>query len=120
MVLPLISALSAIDPRLREASLSLGVGPWGTLFRVILPLSAPGAVAGLVLVFAASCSALITQSIVGGGRLIFAPLYIYQQGIQAQDWPFAATLSLILLLSVLCIVASVSWVGARVGAKVHG
>lgn len=120
MALPLISALAGIDPRLGEASVSLGAGPWATLWRIILPLSAPGAVAGLVLVFASACSALITQSIIGGGRLIFAPLYIYQQGMQAQDWPFAATLSLALLASVLCVVGGIGWLGRRIEAGSHG
>lgn len=119
MALPLISSLSAIDPRLREASLALGVGPWGTLWRIVLPLSTPGAIAGVLLVFAAACSALIVQSIIGGGRLIFAPLYIYQQGIQAQDWPFAALLSLMLLGSVLLVVATIDRLGRTMIPAAH-
>lgn len=119
MTLPLISALSAIDPRLAEASVALGAGRWRTFRRVTLPLSLPGAVAGLLLVFASACSALITQSIVGGGRLLFMPLYIYQQGMQAQDWPFAAAISLMLLLSVLSVVALVNWLGRLTQRHAH-
>lgn len=119
MTLPIISALSAIDPRLKEASTSLGAGRWRTLFQVVLPLSLPGVIAGLLLVFASACSALVTQSIVGGGRLLFMPLYIYQQGIQGQNWPFAAAISLMLLMSVLTVVAMLNMLGRLATRHLH-
>lgn len=119
MTLPIISALSAIDPRLKEASMALGAGKWRTLFQVVLPLSLPGVVAGLLLVFAAACSALVTQSIVGGGRLLFMPLYIYQQGMQGQNWPFAAAISLMLLISVLAVVAMLNMLGRLATRHLH-
>lgn len=119
MTLPIISALSAIDPRLKEASMALGAGKWRTLFQVVLPLSLPGIVAGLLLVFAAACSALVTQSIVGGGRLLFMPLYIYQQGMQGQNWTFAAAISLMLLISVLAVVAMLNMLGRLATRHLH-
>ncbi len=119
MTLPIISALAAIDPALREASAALEAGRWRTLFQVVLPLSLPGVIAGLLLVFAAACSALVTQSIVGGGRLLFMPLYIYQQGIQGQNWPFAAAISIILLMSVLAVVAMLNMLGRLATRHLH-
>jgi len=119
VALPIISALSAIDPRLHEAAVELGAGRWGTLLNVTLPLSLHGIVAGVLLVFAASCSALVTQSIIGGGRLIFMPLYIYQQGMQAQNWPFAAAISLMLLVSVLAVVATLNAFGRLATRRLH-
>ncbi|CAN7642565.1 ABC transporter permease [Bradyrhizobium sp. LjRoot220] len=119
MTLPIISALAAIDPRLKEASIALGAGRWRTLFQVVLPLSLPGVIAGLLLVFAAACSALVTQSIVGGGRLLFTPLYIYQQGMQGQNWPFAAAISLMLLVSVLAVVAMLNTLGRLATRHLH-
>ena len=119
MTLPIISALSAIDPHLKEASKALGAGRWRTLFQVVLPLSLPGVIAGLLLVFAAACSALVTQSIVGGGRLLFMPLYIYQQGMQGQNWPFAAAISLMLLISVLAVVAMLNTLGRLATRHLH-
>jgi putative spermidine/putrescine transport system permease protein len=111
MTLPIVASLSSIDPRLREASLALGGGHWGTLIRITLPLSLPGVIAGLLLVFASACSAIITHSIVGGGRLLFMPLYIYQQGVQAQAWPFAAAISICLLVAILTLVVLVNTLG---------
>ncbi len=91
----------------------------GNPVPVVLLLSFPGVLAGLLLVFAAACSALVTQSIVGGGRLLFMPLYIYQQGMQAQNWPFAAAISLMLLVSVLTVVAILNRLGQFATRRLH-
>ena len=120
MILPLISSLAAIDPRLRDASMALGAGRWRTFFKVILPLSVPGLLAGSLLVFAASASACVTQTLVGGGRLMFMPFYIYQQAIQSQDYPFSAAIAMILLAAVLLVVVSINTLGRRSRGFVHG
>lgn len=119
MVLPLITALSNIPPALREASLSLGAGRWRTFFLVTVPLSMPGLVAGCLLVFAAAASAFVTQTLVGGGRLMFMPFYIYQQAIQSNNYPFAATIAVLLLVSVLAVVTLINLAGRRLGAAAH-
>ena len=119
MVLPLITALSNIPPNLREASLSLGAGRWHTFFKVIVPLSMPGLLAGCLLVFAAAASAFVTQTLVGGGRLMLMPFYIYQQAIQSNNYPFAATIAMILLVSVLAIVMLMNLIGRRFAGIAH-
>ena len=119
MVLPLISALSGIDTRLTETSMALGAGPWRTWRRVVLPLSLPGLLTGTLLVFTGAVSALITQTLVGGGRLMYMPFYIYEQAIQAQDFPFAAALAIVLLVSIVVIVAVLNALGRRSRAFVH-
>ncbi|MEI7443755.1 MAG: ABC transporter permease [Burkholderiales bacterium] len=120
MVLPLITALSNIDPSLRQASLALGAGRWRTFFQVTLPLSMPGLLAGCLLVFASSVSAFVTQTLVGGGQQIFMPFYMYQQAIQANDYPFAATVAVMLLVSVLAVVTAVNLLARRSRGFVHG
>jgi putative spermidine/putrescine transport system permease protein len=98
MVLPLITTLQRIDPNLAEASRALGAGHWRTFRRVILPLWLPGLVAGCILVFAACTTAFVTQTLIGGARLVYMPLYIYQQAAGANNWPFAAAMSVLLLV----------------------
>jgi putative spermidine/putrescine transport system permease protein len=120
MVLPLISALSGLDTRLTEASYTLGAGPWRTFRRVVLPLSVPGLLTGVLLVFTGAASALITQTLVGGGQLMYMPFYIYEQAIQAQDFPFAAALAIVLLVSIVVIVTVLNALGRRSRAFVHG
>ncbi|GGF70180.1 ABC transporter permease [Azorhizobium oxalatiphilum] len=104
MVLPLITAIGRIDPNLSDASLSLGSGAWRTFVRVTLPLSLPGIIAGSMLTYAAAITAFITQSLVGGGQMLFMPMYIYQQASTLQNWPFAAAISIIFLVAVLAVV----------------
>jgi putative spermidine/putrescine transport system permease protein len=119
MVLPIINALSRQDPHLREASLSLGAGRWRTLFTITLPLALPGVLAGSLLVFAAAASAFVTQTLVGGGQLMFMPFYIYQQAIQSNNYPFAATIAMVLLVAVLVIVTLINMAGRSIKGVAH-
>ena len=104
MTLPLITALGRIDMNLEDASCSLGAGSWRTLWKVVLPLSLPGVIAGCTLTYAAAITAFITQSLVGGGQMLFMPMYLYQQASTLQNWPFASAISMIFLLAVLAVV----------------
>jgi putative spermidine/putrescine transport system permease protein len=108
MALPVINSLLRIDPSLMQASRGLGAGRWRTFWKVLLPLTAPGLIAGALLVFAASVTAFITQSLVGGGRLVFMPVFIYQQAVVLQNWPFAATISVVFMAAVMLIVYGVN------------
>lgn len=76
--------------------------------------------AGCLLVYAGSVSAFVTQTLVGGGQLILMPYYMYQQAIQGNDYPFAAAIAMILLVSVLVIVTAVNVAGRRSRGFVHG
>jgi putative spermidine/putrescine transport system permease protein len=119
MALPVITALMNIDPNLRQASLSLGAGHWRTLWQVTLPLAVPGLLAGSLLVFASSASAFVTQTLVGGGQHILMPFYMYQQAIQANDYPFAAAVAVTLLAAVMAVVTLVNLLGRRAKGFVH-
>ncbi|MDB5785138.1 ABC transporter permease [Caballeronia mineralivorans] len=120
MVLPLATALSAIDPRLSEASHALGASPWRTWWQVTLPLSVPGLLSGTLLVFTGAVSAFVVQTLVGGGQLMYMPFYIYQQAIQSQDYPFAAAIAMILLVSILVMVTLLNYGGRKTKGFVHG
>lgn len=113
MLLPLISVMSRIDPNLRDASAALGASRWRTLFTVTFPLSLPGLVAGCMLVFASSTTAFISQQIIGGNRLVYLPLLIWQQSLVVYNWPLAAVAALTLLVSVTAVVVVISALGRR-------
>ena len=120
MLLPLISVMSRLDPNLKDASAALGAGRWRTLVRVTLPLSLPGLLAGCLLVFASSVTAFVSQTIIGGGRMVLMPFYIWQQATTLFNWPFAATISMVLLVSVLAVVTTLNALGRRSRALVNG
>jgi putative spermidine/putrescine transport system permease protein len=117
MALPVINSLLKVDQNLVDAAEGLGASSWRRLWTVIVPLTLPGAVAGSLLVFAAATTAFITQTLVGGGRIILMPLNIYQQAVGVQDWPFAAALSIVFTL---CIVGITTVVNAFAQASMRG
>jgi putative spermidine/putrescine transport system permease protein len=117
MALPLINSLLKLDRSLIDAAEGLGASNFRRFRTVILPLTLPGAVAGGLLVFAASTTAFITQTLVGGGRIVLMPLNIYQQAVGVQDWPFAAALSVVFTL---CIVAITWFVNAFAQRRMGG
>jgi putative spermidine/putrescine transport system permease protein len=116
LLLPLLSVMSRMDPNLRDASAALGASRWRTLFRVTLPLSLPGLVAGCMLVFASSTTAFISQFTIGGNRLVYLPLVIWQQSLVVYNWPLAAVAALTLLVSVSLGVIAIATIGRRAQA----
>ncbi|MGJ7485055.1 ABC transporter permease [Variovorax sp. LT2P21] len=118
MVLPLITALQKLDPNLQDASSALGASALRTFVKITLPLTLPGVLAGCLLTFAASITAFISQSLIGGGQMLFMPMYIYQQASSLQNWPFAAAISLVFLIAVMACVSVFNLLGrlSRAGA----
>jgi len=113
MALPVINSLLRLNPNLTKAAEGLGAGRFRIFLTIVLPLTLPGAVAGWLLVFAAAATAFITQTLIGGGRIILMPSYIYQQAVGVQDWPFSAALSLIFTVAVIGIVFLIGAVSRR-------
>ena len=120
MVLPILTVMSRADPSLAEASKALGAGEWRTLWRITVPLSLPGVLAGCILTYSACVTAFVTQTLIGGARLIYMPLQIYSQAVGANDWPFAAALSVVFMFAVLAVVAALSGLGRASRTHVHG
>src|SRR5437667_152170 len=120
MILPLLTTFQRIDPHLADASAALGAGQWRTFARLIAPLSLPGVAAGCVLVYAACVTAFVTQTLIGGARLVWVPLFMYQQATGANDWPFAAAISIVFMFAVLFVVVLINAAGRGRRALVHG
>ena len=104
MILPLYAALEKLDWTLLEAAADLGASPFRTLARVTLPLTAPGIVAGAVLVFIPSLGAFLAPDLLGGGRDVYVGNLIQNQFTIARDVPFGASLSFLLSIAVLAFV----------------
>jgi len=104
MLLPLINAMEQLDPSLEQAAVSLGASQARAFFKVTVPLSVPGVVAGAILSFALTISAFITPAMVGGGAFTVMPTLIYQSAIVTLDWATASTTALILLIVAVVVV----------------
>jgi putative spermidine/putrescine transport system permease protein len=120
MLLPLITALSRVDPNLADASAALGAGAWRTFLRITVPLTLAGIIAGCLLTYCLSLTAFITQTLVGGGQMLLMPGYIYQQATAVQDWPFAAAICVIFLVAVLAAVTVFNLLGRLAQGVEHG
>ncbi|MDY6784315.1 MAG: ABC transporter permease [Cyanobacteriota bacterium] len=101
MILPLYSALERFNFSLVEAAHDLGANDWQTFFRVILPLTLRGIVAGSLLVFIPSVGAFITPDILGGARTLMIGSLIQNQFLRSRNWPFGSVLSIVMMAVVV-------------------
>ncbi|MEK7390211.1 MAG: ABC transporter permease [Elusimicrobiota bacterium] len=96
-VLPLYASLEKIPRSIIEAAYDLGADRWTAFFKVTLPLSLPGVVAGCLLTFIPCLGDFLTAELLGGPRYYLLGNLISNQFMMAQDWPFGAALTSILL-----------------------
>jgi spermidine/putrescine transport system permease protein len=103
MVLPLYATLEKLDEALLDAAADLGASPFTALWRVVVPLSKPGVIAGCLLVFIPCLGAYLTPDLMGGGKTVMIGNLVQNQFTTARDWPFGAAVSLLLMLIVLLV-----------------
>ena len=97
VILACFASLSRLNPELNEASRDLGGSAFTTFRRVTLPLTVPGIAAGAVFVFVLSIGNFLTPALLGGGRFQMIGNLVYDQFLTANDWPFGAALSMVLI-----------------------
>ncbi|XZN99782.1 MAG: ABC transporter permease [Microcoleus sp.] len=101
MVLPLYSSIERFNFSLVEAAQDLGANDIRTFWRVFLPLTTRGIVAGSILVFVPAVGAFVTPDILGGSKTMMVGNLIQNQFLKARDWPFGSALSMLLTVIVL-------------------
>jgi spermidine/putrescine transport system permease protein len=105
VILACYAPLSRLNPELAEASRDLGASALTTFRRVILPLTLPGIAAGAVFVFVLSIGNFVTPALLGGGRFQMIGNLVYDQFLTANDWPFGAALSMVLIAIMMVLLA---------------
>lgn len=98
MILQIQTSLSKMDPSLLEASADLGASPAQTFWRVTFPLSLPGIVSGITLVFLPAVSAFFIPKLLGGGSWFLIGNVIENQFITVGEWNFGSAISVIIAL----------------------
>lgn len=101
MVLPLYVALTKIDKSIIEAAKDLGANTWQTFYKVILPLSLPGAVSGITMVFIPALTTFAISALLGGGRILLIGNVIEQEFTFEYDWNLGAALSIVLMIFIV-------------------
>jgi spermidine/putrescine transport system permease protein len=97
MVLPLYATIERLDRSYLEASLDLGGSQFQTFWKVTLPLTMPGIVTGIILVFIPCLGSFLTPDMLGGANAIMIGNVIERQFKSANDWPFGSALSFLLM-----------------------
>jgi spermidine/putrescine transport system permease protein len=101
MVLPIYTVLSKMDQRVIEAAEDLGANWFHVLTRVVFPLSLPGVMSGITMVFMPSVTTFVIPKLLGGGsNMLFGDL-IEQQFMTTGNWNFGSALSLLMMLLIL-------------------
>jgi ABC-type spermidine/putrescine transport system permease subunit I len=120
MILPLIALMARQDRRLEEASYNLGASRLGTLWRVILPMSAPAIGTGTSLVFTLSYTTFVVPQLLGGGNYLNAATMIYEQVVYSLEWSKGSVSSLILMASCLVVLSAIALFTSRVTRWTRG
>ena len=115
MVLSLIGIIRGISPAVVEASRSLGASPNQAFWKIIIPLSMPGILAGTLLVFAISISSYIVPALMGGWKVMVMPLHVYQQIAEMGKWQFGSAIAVVLFCTSLLSVIVYQRVAIRIG-----
>ena len=101
MVLPLYANLEKHDAALLEAAADLGARPWQRFRRITLPLSMPGVIAGVLLVFIPAVGEYVIPSLLGPASQLMIGRVISTEFFENRDWPVASALALLLLALLL-------------------
>lgn len=116
MVLMLVAAIRNIPRDVEAAAATLGSSRAHVFFSVTLPLSAPGILAGSILVFVLTISALVTPRMLGGPTYKVMATLIYDEYVQLLDWPSGSALSFALALMAIGII----WASSRLARRWAG
>ncbi len=105
MVLPIYTSMSKLDKRYLEAAADLGCNPLQTVFRVVLPLTVPGIISGITMVFVPSISTFYISQKLGGGNFDLLGDTIERQFKYPSTYHVGAAISLVMMILILISVA---------------
>lgn len=109
MVLPIYSVLSKIDKGVVEAAGDLGANSLRVFMRVIFPLSVPGVVSGVTMVFMPALTTFVISRLLGGGQFTLIGNLIEQQFLVVGDWGFGSAISVVMIVLILLSMAIMSF-----------
>ncbi len=115
MVLPIYSVVRMMDPRLPDAAATLGASPWFRFTRVTLPLSLPGVVAGVSIVFSLAVAAYVTPSLLMGDRYMTMSMVMAKAFLNLRDWQLGAAMAAVLLTLAVVVVIGAAILQRRLG-----
>jgi spermidine/putrescine transport system permease protein len=113
MVLPLYATIERLDRSFLEASLDLGASQFTTFLKVTIPLTMPGIVTGIILVFIPCLGSFLTPDLLGGANAVMIGNVIERQFKAANDWPFGAAISFMLMFATFAALMFRAYIASR-------
>ncbi len=101
MILPLYANLVKMDLRLLEAALDLGATPWQAFWRITVPLSKSGIIAGSMLVFIPCVGEFVIPELLGGPQTLMIGRVLWDEFFSNNDWPMAASVAVVMILLII-------------------
>ncbi len=101
MVLPLYATLVKMDIRLLEAARDLGASPWVAFWKVTVPLSKNGIIAGALLVFIPCVGEFVIPELLGGPQTLMIGRVLWDEFFSNNDWPLASAVAIMMILLII-------------------
>lgn len=101
MVLPIYNALSKIDRSIIHAAKDLGANNIQVFFKIMLPLSVPGIISGITMVFIPALTTFVISKLLGGSKVLLIGNVIEEEFTQASNWHLGSGLSIVLMLFII-------------------
>ncbi|MBN8486402.1 MAG: ABC transporter permease subunit [Burkholderiales bacterium] len=101
MILPLYSNLAKMDLRLLEAAADLGATPWQAFWRITVPLSKAGIIAGSMLVFIPCVGEFVIPELLGGPETLMIGRVVWDEFFSNNDWPMASSVAVVMILLII-------------------
>ena len=108
MILPIYNVLSKIDTNVIEAARDLGANSVQTFTKILLPLSVPGIISGITMVFVPSLTTFVISDLLGGSKILLIGNVIEQEFKQGSNWNVGSGLSLVLMLFIIASMALIA------------
>ena len=108
MVLPIYNVLVKIDPNVLNAARDLGANSVQTFLKVTLPLSIPGVISGITMVFVPALTTFVISDLLGGGKILLIGNVSAQSFKQNSNWHVGSGLSLVLMVFIIASMAMVA------------
>lgn len=101
MVLPIYNVLAKIDKNVINAAKDLGANPFQTFCKITLPLSIPGVISGITMVFVPALTTFVISNLLGGSKILLIGNVIEQEFTQASNWHLGSGLSMVLMIFII-------------------
>lgn len=101
MVLPIYNVLAKIDKNVINAARDLGANPFQTFLKILLPLSLPGILSGITMVFVPALTTFVISRVLGGGKILLIGNIIEEEFTKTDNWNLGSGLSIVLMLFII-------------------